>query len=317
MAINTIAMATKMSENVERAIIQKSAAGFLADNDLKAKFVGGKTVSIPQMTTDGLADYDRDTGFVRGAVSVTRKTYTLSMDRGKSFQIDAQDNDESGIADLAGEVIGNFTREQVIPELDAYVLSKLAKVASDNSHTVSIGTNSTLEADCYKMFNTALMNVQEAIGYSNDELVAFINGTFWTALNNSSAFTRQILTSDFKRGEVTTQVKSINGVTLIPVVKERMKSAYTFYDGVTDTSGTSGGVNQKAGGFVAASGAKDIGLILMQEHAASLVKKAEVKRVFQPSQNINADAWKFDFRIYYDLFVKDVNKNNIYAYISA
>ena len=88
MAINTIAMATKMSENVERAIIQKSAAGFLADNDLKAKFVGGKTVSIPQMTTDGLADYDRDTGFVRGAVSVTRKTYTLSMDRGKSFQID-------------------------------------------------------------------------------------------------------------------------------------------------------------------------------------------------------------------------------------
>ena len=317
MSINTLAMATKMTEELDKAIVQKAVTGFLADNALGAKFVGAKTVSIPDVVMDGLGDYDRDGGFPQGGVTVARKTYTLTMDRGRTFQIDAQDNDEVGVANLAGQVAGEFVRTKVVPEVDAYVLSKLAALANTKSHTVSIGSGSTLEADCYKMFNKALMGVQEACGFDGTELVAFVSPTFWAALNNSTAFTRQILTSDFKRGEVTTQVKSINGVTLIPVVKERMKSAYTFYDGVTDTSGTSGGVNQKAGGFVAASGAKDIGLILMPKHAASLVKKAEVKRVFQPSQNINADAWKFDFRIYYDLFVKDVNKNNIYAYISA
>ena len=63
----------------------------------RAKFIGAKTVNIPTVGMSGLGDYDRDTGFARGGVSVTHQPFTLTQDRGVSFQIDAQDADESGI----------------------------------------------------------------------------------------------------------------------------------------------------------------------------------------------------------------------------
>lgn len=316
MSINTLAMATKMTDALDKAVVQKSVTGFLADNALSAKFVGAKTVSIPDMELNGLGNYDRDEGFPQGSIAITRQTYTLAMDRGRTFMIDAQDNDETGVADLAGQIAGEFVRTKVVPEMDAYVISSLAQLAKTKSQTVTLGTSKTLEDDCYKMFNTALMKVQEATGFGGDELVAIVSPTFWAALNNSTAFTRQIINSDFKRGEVTTQVKSINGCALLPCSADRMKSAYTFYDGKTDASGT-GGVNQKTGGFVAASNAKDIGLLIFPRKIGGLVKKTEKVRIFAPNDNLNADAYKIDYRIYYDFFVVKSKEGMVYTYITA
>lgn len=317
MAINTLTLATKMTEKLDKAVEQKAVTGFFADNDLGAKFVGAKTVSLPTMTLNGLGDYDRDDGFPQGSLGVTRQTYTLTMDRGRTFQLDRMDNDEAGAANLAGQVTGEFVRTQVVPEMDAYVLSKLASTASTNSHTVSIGTSSTLEKDCYTMFQKALVNVQEATGFGDDQLVAFVSPTFWSALNASSAFTRAIVNSDFKKGDVTTQVKTIDGCAILPVTAKRMKSAYTFYDGKTDTSGETGGVNQKLGGFVATSAAKDVGLILCPKSIGGLIKRTEKVRFFQPDQNLDADAYKIDYRIYYDFLIRNSMKNMVWAYISA
>ena len=42
--------------------------------------------------------------------------------------------DETGVANLAGQILKEYIRTKVAPEMDAYVLSKLAKVASDKSH---------------------------------------------------------------------------------------------------------------------------------------------------------------------------------------
>lgn len=100
---------------------------------------------------------------------------------------------------------------------------------------------------------------------------------------------------------------------IIPVADDRMKTAYTFYDGVTDNSGSSG-ADQRPGGFVPASGAKKIGILVLPKRAASLVKKTEKVRIFEPDKNLRADAWKFDYRLYYDLFVKKSLQDTIYAY---
>ena len=64
------------------------------------------------------------------------------MDRGRSFQLDSEDNDETGIAGLAGQVLGEFVRTRVVPEVDAYNLSKLGQFAVDQSQTVT-GTPAT------------------------------------------------------------------------------------------------------------------------------------------------------------------------------
>jgi hypothetical protein len=70
-------------------------------------------------------------------------------------------------------------------------------------------------------------------------------------------------------------------------------------------------------GFAAGSGAKDIRLIVMPKKAASLVKKTETMRIFTPDQNKDADAYVFNYRLYYDVFVKKSNLDFIEAIVSA
>lgn len=51
----------------------------------------------------------------------------------------------------------------------------------------------------------------------------------------------------------------------------------------------------------------------MPKKAASLVRKSENIRTFSPEQNPNADAYKFDYRLYYDVFVKSSYLSGIWA----
>ena len=299
MPINEIAYSQHLTEKLDKAVSQKAQTGIFADNALRAKFIGAKTVNIPVMGMSGLGDYDRDTGFVRGSVSVSHTPFTLQQDRGCSFSIDAQDVDESGIASFAAEVSGEFVRTKVIPETDAYVLSKLAGVAIGNSKTVT-GTPAT---GAYKMLVEAIAKAQDAVGY-DEELVAFVDGTFLAALEATPEISRYLSIGEFKKGEITTKVKMLNNVPVLPVESSRMKTAYDFHDGSAE----------KFGFTPAATGYKNIGLLVVPKRVASLVKKTEEIRIFPPKQNLNADAWKIDYRIYYDLFVKDSLKDGIVTY---
>ena len=302
MSLNLDTISIKMTDELDKAVVQKPVTGFLADNNLRGKFVGAKTVMIPEMNISGLGDYDRDTGFVSGTVSVSAKPFTLTMDRGRSFQLDREDYDESGIANLAGQIMGEFVRTQVVPELDAYVLSKLAGVAANETNIIT----GTPETDAFAMLTEAIAKVQNAVGY-DEELVAFVDGAMLNALQNSEEVSRHLVMNDFAKGELHTKVNSLNGVAILPVPDSRMKTAYTFFDGITS--------GQENGGFEPAESASSIGLLVMPRRAASLIKKTEQVRCFDPAHNQKADAWKLDYRLYYDVVLKDSMKNGIYAYV--
>lgn len=306
--INSLEFQSKLTGELDKALVQEAQTSFFADNALRSKFVGARTVLIPDVDMEGLGNYDRDDGFVTGALTVSSESYTMAMDRGRSFQLDREDNDETGIANLAGQVMGEFVRTRVVPELDAYVLSKLATLATTKSQTVT----GTVASQIYKMITEAINKVQAVAGYS-EPLVCFVDSTVWGALMNTTEVTRQINVGEFKKGVVNTKVKYLNDVPIIPVSDDRMKTAYTFYDGVTDDSGSSG-ADQTVGGFVPATSAKKIGILVLPRRAASLVKKSERIRTFTPEQNQKADAYLFQYRIYYDLFVKKSLTGTVYTY---
>lgn len=297
MSINSIENATRYSNELDKMFAQKSATGFFADNALATKFVGAKTVIIPDVDFQGLADYDRDTGFTKGAITVSNTSYTMAMDRARSLQIDREDMDETGIANLAGKILGEYVRTKVVPECDAYVLSKLAGLAVTRSNTIDGDVAKPFEALC-QLIN----EVQSVVGY-DEELVAFVDSYMFAALQNSAEISKMITVSDFKQGDITLKVKSINGVAVIPVVSERMKTAYSFN-------------NATAGGFVPADNSREIYMLVTPKRGAHLVKKTENMRIFTPEQNIDADAYKFDYRIYYDVFVNKSGLDAIWAWVS-
>lgn len=311
MAINSLALAEKLTTELDKLFVQKAKTGFFADNAMRAKFVGAGTVLLPDVAFSGLGDYDRDTGFPGGSITVSNTPYELTMDRGRSFQLDAQDYDETGIPGLAGQVMGEFIRTKVVPETDAYVLSKLSSLAVTKSHTVAVGASSTLDADIYKMLIDAILGVQDAAG-SDEELVAFVDSTVFSAIMNSEVLSKTLVASEFKHGDINLIVKSVNGVPILHVPSARMKTAYTFYDGTSNPGGTA--PDERPGGFVPTADARNIGLIVMPKKAASLVRKTEKVRVWTPDQNQDADAWKFQYRLYYDLLIKKSNEDSIYTY---
>lgn len=297
MAINSIENAVRYSDELDKMFAQKSATGFFADNALATKFVGAKTVIIPDVDFQGLADYDRDTGYTKGAITVSNTSYTMAMDRARSLQIDREDMDETGIANLAGKILGEYVRTKVVPECDAYVLSKLGGLALSRGNAIE----DTLSQPYFTL--CSLINeVQSVVGY-DEELVAFVDGNVFAVLQNSPEISKMITVSDFKQGDINLKVKSINGVSIIPVVSERMKTAYTFNSG-------------NVGGFKPLSNAREMYMLVLPKSAAHLVKKTENMRIFTPEQNIDADAYKFDYRIYYDVFVNKSGLDAVWTWVA-
>ena len=44
------------------------------------------------------------------------------------------------------------------------------------------------------------------------------------------------------------------------------------------------------------------------------IKKTEQVRCFDPAHNLQADAWKMDYRLYYDVVLKNSLAKGIYTY---
>ncbi|MBO5089458.1 MAG: hypothetical protein J6C27_00895 [Clostridia bacterium] len=296
MAINTLKFAQKFSGELDKMVVQKSVTGFMADNTMRAKFVGAKTVIVPDIDFVGLTDYDRDNGFTSGAITVAQQPFTLSQDRARSLQIDREDMDETGISNLAGQVMGEYVKTKVIPEMDSYILSKLVQIAIDKKNTITLDATKA-----YAQFVELVNKVQGKTGFDT-EIVSFVNPAVYAAFMNSTELQRHITVSNFKQGEIDLKVNAINGVAIIPVAGGRMKTKYTD--------------DAENGGLKPTEDAKDVGILVLPKTAAHLVKKTEEIRVFTPENNIKADAYKFDYRVYYDAFVKKSNLEHIAAAIS-
>lgn len=306
MAINSLETAKRYTDALDKAVLQKAVTGFFADNVFKARFAGAKTVIMPDISFVGLADYNRDSGFSLAGTTISNTSYTLTKDRGRKLQIDREDMDETGVADLAGQILSEYVRTQVAPEMDAYILSKLAKVASDKSHKTTYTA-----AKAVSQLGTAINNVQSRIGY-DEELVAFCDSVFYAQLMNSTEFSRNIVVSDFSKGGINTRVQYFNGVALIPVMDDRMREEYDFKAGTAASSSAAA-----TGGFAPKTNTGYTRALVIPKKGASLVKKTETLRIFTPEQNIDADAYAFNYRLYYDVFVKKSNLDSIETIVTA
>lgn len=129
MAINTLATETLFQRTLDKLAVQEAVTGWMDANAGQVIYSGGKEVKIPKLSVQGLANYDRDNGYVMGGATMAYETFTMTQDRGRKFQLDAMDIDETGFVTTAAAVMGEFQRVHVVPEIDAYRISKLASTA--------------------------------------------------------------------------------------------------------------------------------------------------------------------------------------------
>lgn len=292
MAINTLQYSQQFQTVLDAQMLASATSAFMEANAGQVKYDGGDTVHIPEISMQGLAKYDRDEGFNQGSVTLKFNPYKMTQDRGRTFQLDSMDVNETNFVATAGTVMGEFQRTQVIPEIDAYRYSKISALATAENKVTTGFTPAV--ATILEKLEAEITEIQDVVG-EDEGLIIVMSTKLRTILNNSDKFNRYLNVAEFKNGSVNTTVKSFNDIPILGVPSARMKTAYVFNDGKT--------ANQQAGGFKADTGAKDINWIIMPQRAPIAVSKTDKVRVFTPELNQKADAWKIDYRKYHDLWI--------------
>lgn len=281
---------TKVVPGLYQQYFQGSTTSWMESNAIGVEYTGGKYVVMHEMTVDGLGDYSRQLGYPRGNIGGNKVQYELTKDRGREFLIDAADNDETGFLVNAASVMTQFQRDHVIPEVDAYRISQIyAKVLANNNALVS---DSAIEKDTITDLLLAdIATIQDRVG--NVPLVIMMSGITQAFFGHE--FIHNLDYANFSNGQLFTKVRALDGNPFMIIPSARMKSAYTYLDGVT--------AGQEAGGFTASVGAEDIKWIITPATGPIAVGKIDKMRAFSPEEYQAAHAWKVDYRLYHDIWM--------------
>lgn len=95
MPINTLATATLFQQTLDLVAQQEALTGWMEANAGQVRYSGGAEVKIPKIALQGLGAYDRDNGYQQGAINLSYETRTMTQDRGRKFQLDPMDVDET------------------------------------------------------------------------------------------------------------------------------------------------------------------------------------------------------------------------------
>lgn len=305
MPINTLEYAKLFQTQLDLQVEQQATSGWMEANAGQVIYNGGDEIKIPDIVVQGLADYDRDNGFVRGSVTYKYQTHRLTQDRGRTFHLDAMDVDETNFGVAAANVMSEFQRLKVIPEIDAYRYSFIATkaIGAGNSEAYTLD-----EATILKKLYSHIFKLTDR-GVDMSQLVITISYKAYEVLTNNSTIQKRIDAGQFSQGGINLTVKTLEGIPLIPVASNRMKTAFVFYDGKT--------AGQEAGGFVPDASAKDIHWIVSARNAPIAISKTDVPRIFDPMTNQEAHAWKIDYRKYHDVIIPDNKLPTIFVAVSA
>lgn len=294
-----------MQKKLDQAVVIGATSGWMEANAGQVIYNGGDELKIPTMTTAGLADYDRDNGFVQGGITVKYNTYKMTQDRGRTFQIDRMDVDESGFVATSANLIKVFQTEHVIPEIDAYRYSTIADIAikANQSEAVALTADNALTK-----IREHIRAVQDIVG-DDVPLILTMSTKIRALIEDDPKIGKSINVADFKQGNMSFKVKSLDESVIRIAPSSRLKTKYEILDGTTS--------GQEAGGLKAAADAKDINWIITHQRVPIAISKTDKLRVFEPDTNQKADAWKIDFRKYHDLWIKEADKKIIFVCVGA
>ena len=280
---NTIALRKSYSTLLDEVYKLASLTAVLdGPNELVREGANANEILIPKMTMSGLADYNKQTGYVAGDVTLEYETKKCDYDRGRMFTVDAMDNIESaGIA--FGRLSGEFLRTQVVPELDAWRIAKYAGYAKNKVAANIADAKAGIAA--LRVAKTSIQNAEA----KPETCYLFISMSLKGSIEDL---------------DTTASKKVLEGwAAVIPVPDSR------FYDKVTLTA-------SGAGGFATTVG-KALNFLIVDKNAVIQNQKHTVSKIITPEQNQDADAWKFGYRTVGIAEAKDNKKSAIYAHTVA
>lgn len=256
----------------------------------------GKTVMIPSMTTSGAVAVDRNqiTGTFNRNFNVEWDAKTLSMDREWNTLIDPLDIVETSEVATIANVTRVFNEQQKIPEQDAYMASKLAGFAGDFGGTDS---TSLTAANILATWDSYLEYMTDQ-RVNRDRIVCYITPAAYKLLKEASGITR-FVSGDSGIRNVDRNVGKLDGVTIVEVPADMMKSAYDFTEG-----------------WAIGGGAVQINLILADPTALVAPIVYDTSMIGAPTAQSKGKYIYYE-RYYYDVFNLRPRQAGVFANIAS
>ena len=279
---NSIAKFKKYIDLLDEVYKESSKTAILdGDATLVRAGANANEIVVPKLSMDGLADYSRNSGYVKGDVTLTNETVQFNYDRGRKFDVDAMDNEET--AGLAfGKLSSEFIRTRVVPEMDAFRFATYAGTAGISKATAA--TYST-GAD----WLAALQEAQSTMDHDevpDENRILYITPTGYNAVMNVDTTKSKEVLASFSQ--------------IIKVPQSRFYTAIELKDGTTS--------GEEAGGYAKATAGKDINFMIIHKPALLQYPKHVVNKVISPEQNQESDGWLFFYRAY---GLADVYENKV------
>ncbi|MBR0318906.1 MAG: hypothetical protein IJQ86_06420 [Spirochaetia bacterium] len=256
--------------------LESKTAVLESDATLARAGANTNEIVIPKLSMDGLGDYDRNSGYVKGNVNMTYETVAFNYDRGRKFTVDSMDNEET--AGLAfGKLSSEFIRVKVAPEQDAFRFAKYAGAAGTKvSGTLSTGTD---VLDALRAASAAMDEAEVPV----DKRYLFITPTLMTAVRGVDT------------NKSTEILAKFAGIVEVPQV--RFYTAIDLLDGTT-AGEEDGGYRKHVSAGAQDEAGKDINFLIAEKSAVMQYTKHGVNKAISPDDNSDADAWIFNFREY-------------------
>lgn len=269
--MNAIALFKKYIALLDEVYKQSSKTAALDGSDtLVQAGANANEIIVPKLSMDGLADYSRNDGYVKGDVDLTMETVKFNYDRGRKFSVDAMDNEETtGLA--FGKLSSEFIRTKVVPEMDAFRFATYAG-------TPNIGKASGTLADGNAVL-AALVNAQSEMDEAEvpaENRILYITPTAYNAVQAVDTTKSKEVLASFSKIEKVPQSR--------------------FYTAISLKDGTTGG--EEAGGFQKAEDGKEINFMIIHKAAVLQYPKHTVNKVISPEANQETDGWLFFYRAY-------------------
>lgn len=251
-------------------VYKLSSKSSILDGDASLVQAGRNTneIIIPKMTLDGLANYSRNSGYVKGDVTLTYETVKFNYDRGRKFVIDAMDDEETaGVA--FGKLSSEFIRTKVVPEMDAFRFATYASLGGIGKATGTLADGAAVITAL-----RAAANKMDEDEVPSEQRILFITPTLRGMIDDLDTS---------KSKEVLGKFSSV-----VEVPQSRFNTQIRLNDGTT------GG--QEVGGFEATG--NDINFMVVHTQAILQYPKHTVNKIITPEANQDSDGWMFFYRAY-------------------
>ena len=299
---NDITEITKqLTDAMDKAFeFEAKTAGMTADPRLVDATSNSKTIKLATPSVEGAGNYSVTKGWPQKKATLTWESYTLTHDRGAAFLIDALENSQSGGLASIATMSAEFMRTQMIPEIDAVRLAKVADTAVTKSQVTESETLS--KSDIVTKITDALDDLYERTGIDSGNTI-YMNINLRKILNASTEYQKVRDVVGNGTGLLTT-TDSINGNPIVWVPAARMHSKVTLNEGDSD-----------AGGFTGAGSPINFEIVA-PGHVQGLNSYSSITMLPKGSHTEgDGDFWAY--RIYYDCVIPKNKQVGVYASLSA